>query len=422
MPDQQDECSKCGGTKGSSTGDSLPCSCSWMKGSVHESTLLSSKLFWAATVLGLTAVFVVYVNMRGLFPENTAATLHLSKAEDFIHHGEGAEAVKELQYAIELDPNRAALHYRLAQVLFQMDEPHQGLEHARIAAQLAPDNYDIQEIYAEALQKYGSGAESLKQFEAVVAKFRDQTVCRQQAALAFESAGKSDRAISLWKESLRLNPEVPFAWTTLAKLAYRTGNPSEAEKLIVNGLIYNPKSPKLHFWHGLILTTLDKPDLAITSLKKAAEYDPDYSNLITPIVEDYTQTKGQNISIVTLEKRLGGLYTEAVFNDQSHAKMQVDGTEPTCLISRKLAVRLGLPLVEQHPRVRFGTVVQPDEGISVILPSLKVGKYTANEVPCTIVDKPASEADGVIGVSFLSRFRFAIDKDVQQLILVRKQQ
>ena len=183
-----------------------PCRCGWIDPGVQKRIKIRKRILLPVIIGGLILAPLIYKNYYFIFPDDSGANAHLSAAKDLVYNSEDKEAVAEFKQAIALNPRRSDLRYELAQTLFSIGEPNQGLDEIRIAASLAPDDYQIQEVCAEALNEYGHEKASLEQFDKVVQRFKDKYICRQQAAIAYESAGNDTKAISLWKEALVLKP------------------------------------------------------------------------------------------------------------------------------------------------------------------------------------------------------------------------
>lgn len=394
-----------------------PCDCG--QNSFRQVTPISLPILLVVISLAGALVTWFLPNFRQLFPDNAAADRHAALAKDLIMSGDNKAGISEFQKAIDLSPNRPDLRFDLAQVFFQLEQPHQGLEQAKEAARLNPTDFEIQEVYAEALQQYGKELDALPQFDLVVKRFPNEVVCRQQAALANDRAGNEARAVQLWKEALKLDPSVPSGWSMLAKLVYRTGQPPEVESIIRQGLEHNRDSPKLHFWHGLILNKLKKTEEATQEFRTAARLDEDYFELVEPYLESPVASKTDAISVVPIQVDYQGTYAKARLNDTASAKLLIDSGATSCLINSALARKLGIDL-QSAQSVQIGSVTGTDVGKIVNIQTLKVGNMSATNVKCLVYDKSVSNADGILGMSFLSKFKFTIDADVRQLILVSK--
>ena len=55
----------------------------------------------------------------------------------------------------------------------------------------------------------------------------------------------------------------------------------------------------------------------------------------------------------------------------------------------------------------------------VTVPSLRVGKFTVDNVRCAVLGPEATEAEPLLGLSFLKQFRFEIDTQKSTLTMVK---
>ena len=55
----------------------------------------------------------------------------------------------------------------------------------------------------------------------------------------------------------------------------------------------------------------------------------------------------------------------------------------------------------------------------ITIASVRVGKFTAENVECIVMDESASEAPPLLGMSFLGRYKFEIDTDKSELRMVK---
>ena len=116
----------------------------------------------------------------------------------------------------------------------------------------------------------------------------------------------------------------------------------------------------------------------------------------------------------------GTMVVTVSFGDNVSGRFVVDTGASMVLLPEYLAKKAGLPLdgPKMQSRIADGSVI---ENTSVLIPSITVEGRTAYEVEGAISPEPLSEeVDGLLGMSFLSRFHFRIDAENGQLILQPK--
>ena len=91
---------------------------------------------WFRVLLSISAVFV----LAACQSDAERLAEHLGRAESYFEEGKYAEAVIEYGNGLQLEPNNALTHYRLAQAYFELNETQQGFWELREAVRLDPSN------------------------------------------------------------------------------------------------------------------------------------------------------------------------------------------------------------------------------------------------------------------------------------------
>lgn len=121
-----------------------------------------------------------------------------------------------------------------------------------------------------------------------------------------------------------------------------------------------------------------------------------------------------------LEAEEGRLWINVSINGKPAEKMILDSANTAMTLSKDFAESLGIPTKESDPPVAV-TLVDGREipGRLVTLETVRVGKFTAENVECVVLGEQAVEARPMLGLSFLSKFKFEIDANRAELRLVR---
>jgi len=152
-----------------------------------------------------------------------------------------SKAKKEVQKALELDPNLAEAHAANAWILNGYDWDWAGADREyKRALELDPANADA---------------------------------VRGAAALA-ATLGRFDEAIALDRKCIELDPLRPATYNNLAIAAYRAGRFDEAEAAVRKAMDLNPQFPGLHRRLGFIYLAHSKNEEALAEIQK--EVDPSY--------------------------------------------------------------------------------------------------------------------------------------------------
>ena len=88
-------------------------------------------------------------------------------------------------------------------------------------------------------------------------------------------------------------------------------------------------------------------------------------------------------------------------------------------LSYQMAKEMGLEPKATDPKV-IGVLADGSEveGTRIRIGSIRVGKFTAENVDCTVFSPKAVDASALLGMSFLGNFTFVIDKARSELRMV----
>lgn len=111
---------------------------------------------------------------------------------------------------------------------------------------------------------------------------------------------------------------------------------------------------------------------------------------------------------VDLVRRNELLFVEVILNGRISQPFIVDTGASFTLINRKIAKDLGMTMDETTPFIPILTVSSLIFAPMVTLPSIKVGKAEVENVDALIYDMP-SQSPGLLGNSFLNKFRVVLD-------------
>jgi len=155
----------------------------------------------------------------------------------------------------------------------------------------------------------------------------------------------------------------------------------------------------------------------------ALRLTPKGARLAETIEEEEKQKVEANTEIVPLiPDKSGHLFVNVVLNGSVTASLGVDTGAPFILLTANLARRLGFD-GDNIGRTTEVMVLNGKHKVGqVVLKSVKLGDAEERDVMANVLleeNKEIEESckDGLLGLSFLSRFHFAIDKKNDKLIL-----
>lgn len=121
-----------------------------------------------------------------------------------------------------------------------------------------------------------------------------------------------------------------------------------------------------------------------------------------------------------LEGDRGNFWVNVVINDQPFEKMVVDSGASTISLSSELAKKLDIKPKDTDPDIVVGLADGSRiPGKLVKLASVRVGKFTAENVECVVLGEQAINAPPLLGMSFLGQFKFELDAAQSLLKLVK---
>lgn len=124
----------------------------------------------------------------------------------------------------------------------------------------------------------------------------------------------------------------------------------------------------------------------------------------------------REVSVVPLKKNTQALMLEATLNNRSSGTFILDTGATYTSISREMAEELGLDL-ENAPKVRITTANGRIEVPKVTIAKLNVNGLEARDVEATVIDiRKGSSFSGLLGLSFIKKFKLTIDPVAGQII------
>jgi tetratricopeptide (TPR) repeat protein len=184
-------------------------------------------------------------------PESLEGTLGIADA--LWHQEQRAAAIGALQRAVNLAPERADLHTRLARAQVENGEIQHALEHYRIASASSPDNAQIQRESARAFLDAGAADEA-----ADILK-RPQKESTSSASVRLKAEVEITRGNMQAARALLLKiPEGERDATIEALLAWAlhaSGEPEEADHHLSRALTQADGSPDSAFWVARVAMT-----------------------------------------------------------------------------------------------------------------------------------------------------------------------
>lgn len=140
------------------------------------------------------------------------------------------EAVRELQTALQWQPDLAPAHQWLAFIYTALEEYDKAYAEYEAAIELEPRSMSYRANYAEALAARGDYDAAIAQYKEAIALRDTSAHLHLRLALIYLKKGDADSAIAEYRAALRLQPHHEVAHEELVRLLRQKGRVQEAEE------------------------------------------------------------------------------------------------------------------------------------------------------------------------------------------------
>jgi clan AA aspartic protease (TIGR02281 family) len=172
-----------------------------------------------------------------------------------------------------------------------------------------------------------------------------------------------------------------------------------------------------HWWHRLLgspapnQALLPEPKKATAALSTAP-----VPEALTESVATLGPALKETFAVVPMSNQPKALFIKANINNLSLGHFVLDTGATYMSISKDMAEELGLDL-KHTAKVPITTANGTIEVPKVILRSVKVNGLEAKNVEATVMDfKSSSSFSGLLGLSFINRFRLTLDPGKGQMV------
>jgi tetratricopeptide (TPR) repeat protein len=217
------------------------------------------------------------------------------------------QAEAALREAIRLNPNNAAAHFKLGDILDAKQRPTEAEAAYREGLRLNPDN-------AEAHNSLGVILDRQKKYAEAEAEYRTTLRLNPNNFLAYNNLGnilldqmKDDEAEAAFRESIRLNPDYDYAHLSLGHLLSRNNKYAEAEAEYRVAIGLSPYDARGHFGLGGLFSFQRKYTEAIAEYREAIRLDlnnPLYHSTLGNVLhfqKKYAEAEAEYRKVVQLD-------------------------------------------------------------------------------------------------------------------------
>jgi aspartyl protease family protein len=213
----------------------------------------------------------------------------------------------------------------------------------------------------------------------------------------------------------------PGDYLVRAERAWQGHDYQEAMQLWSRAGALRPADPTVHYLRGTALARLGMKISALDAFQMALRLDPSPA-LARRVLDDIARL-GQSPGAATawettvpLEHGLGVWIAQVVLNDRHTGRFLVDTGSSVTVVSPRLAAEVGVAGTPGGAPVELQTLGGRTVGPPATLASLRLGDLEVRDAPVVLHD-PGPGFDGILGNTFLSRYRVTVDADRRQLQL-----
>ncbi len=180
--------------------------------------------------------------------------------------GDASQAIADLKCATELNPNDSESYYYLGRLYFSTDNARDALTSFERALEIDPSSVrarnHLGQTY-EALGRFPQAEGAYKQAIELEGKQSKKSEWPYyNLALLYLHDGRTDRAISLFRQALDRNSALTEAKVNLAKALSQTKQTEAALMLLDDAVRTDPKNAQAHYRLALLLLESGKPEEA----------------------------------------------------------------------------------------------------------------------------------------------------------------
>jgi aspartyl protease family protein len=122
---------------------------------------------------------------------------------------------------------------------------------------------------------------------------------------------------------------------------------------------------------------------------------------------------------IPLRSEGGTMYASVVIDGKHTHEMVVDSGASIISLPAKLAGQCGIHVTSADPTIVLELADgRRIPGKLVKIKSVRVGRFTVENVECAVLGAEASNAEPLLGMSFLENFKFEIDAQGKTMTLV----
>lgn len=195
------------------------------------------------------------------------------KAVSHLKLGELSYAEKALYKSIESSPYQPIAYSYLARIDMQLDSGMRAYRRTDVAMRMAPKDMFVRAT--EALVYFDNGAyeEAYKRFESIAKEDETDAYAVYEMARARQFQERTEEAEKLYRKSLELDPNEPFAYIRMAEIY--SSDSDRSRNVLQEGIKSLPKAVALYTVLADLEAEQENYELALDLYRKASELQSD---------------------------------------------------------------------------------------------------------------------------------------------------
>lgn len=212
------------------------------------------------------------------------------------------EAELDLRTAIAADPQNAALHYALGNMLMRQELWDDAFDEITLAAQRMPDLPENHSSFAYIFYRLDDGPNAIAEARTALSMDPQNAEAYQFLGLALYSNGQYDAATHAFDESLARDPANPDTYYDLGIALHAAGNQTAAITAYRQAVRLKPAFWEAHSNLGLIWHEENRLDDAIAEYREAKRLAPDEASVRNNLGNTYCDKSDFDAAIAEMEE------------------------------------------------------------------------------------------------------------------------
>ena len=190
-------------------------------------------------------------------------------------HGQLQQAQDACERAIKLAPDSAALHLAYARTLYANRNYKEAEVQSRRSLERWPEDADAHVALATALNAQNRDSEAVPEAREALRIFPGHKFARIELGISLARSGQYKEAIPVLRDVLPMAPQLPLIYKDLGgSLVHAGGDFDEAVRYLNLYLQTKPEDAEAHYFLGVALRGMYKPDDALVEFREAVRLEP----------------------------------------------------------------------------------------------------------------------------------------------------